>query len=113
MAFANYLTTTAAVWLQNEDRSEGGAIEIDPFAIDPDIAGFACSQPVPTDSSRRETLGRDGLILTHKVYFEGPRKGLRPGHQLRIDGRRFDVDSEIDAVGFGRYVKALVREVVA
>lgn len=112
MAFSNYLTTTAQVWIQNEDRSEGGAIEIDPFARS-EIADFSCSQPVPLDGSRRETLGRDGSILTHAIYFEGPRKGLRPGHQIRIDGRRFDVDVELDAIGFGRYVKALAREVVA
>lgn len=112
MAFVNYLTTTAEVWLYDETRSEGGGMNVEPYAP-AGIDSFACSQPVPTDPSRGETLGRDGVVLTHKVYFEGPRKGLRPGHQLRIDGRRFEVDCELDSVGFGRIVKALVREAVA
>lgn len=112
MAFTDYLTTRCTVWIESTTQGEGGAADAEPFAP-ADIADFACSQPVPTDPSRGETLGRDGLILTHKVYFEGPRKGIRPGHQLRIDGRRFDVDCELDAVGFGRIIKVLCREVIA
>lgn len=112
MAFTDYLTTRAAVFTEAETQGEGGAYDAEPFQPD-DIPDFACSQPVPTDPSKGETLGRDGLVLTHKVYFEGPRKGLIPGHQLRIDGRKFDVDCELDAVGFGRIVKVLCREVVA
>lgn len=112
MAYTDYLTTRASVWIQSDTQGDGGAVDADPFVVT-DIPDFACSQPVPTDPSKGETMGRDGLILTHKVYFEGPRNGIRPGHQLRIDGRRFDVDCELDSVGFGRIVKVLCREVIA
>lgn len=110
MAYSDYLTTTCTIHEPIEIRGEGGAFPGDVFT-EPRFT-LSCSQPIPLNPQRGDTLGRDGLILTHAVMVDGPRRGIGPGWQVRIDGRRFDVDSEIDSVGFGRIVKLMCREVV-
>ena len=111
MAYSDFLTTTCTLHQADETRGAGGAISGDVFG--PAIYTRSCSQPVPLSPDRGETLGRDGLILTHAIQIEGPRLGLGPGWQARVDGRIFDVDSEIDSAGFGRVVRILCREVQA
>jgi len=112
MAFTDYLTTTSDVFKDIDTRSSGGALRGDSFTPTA-MTAIQCSEPVPLDPSKGETLGRDGLVLDHAIYFEGPRRGLGPGYQLRIGDRRFDVDCELDVVGFGRIVRVLCREAVA
>lgn len=113
MAFTDYLTTTCDIYRASENRGQGGAIPGDVFEDTPQYAAIPCSQPVPLNPANGETMGRDGLILTHAVMMEGPGRNLAPGHQIRIGSRRFDVDSDIDAVGFGVIVRVLCREVIA
>lgn len=111
MAYSDFLTTSCTIHQADETRGGGGAVAGDVFG--PAVFTRSCSQPVPLSPTRGETLGRDGLILTHAIQIDGPRLGLGPGWQVRVDGRRFDVDSELDSAGFGRVVRILCREVLA
>jgi len=111
MAYTDFLTTSCTIHQADETRGGGGAIPGDIFGAA--VHTVPCSQPVPLSPDRGETLGRDGLILTHAIQIEGPRLGVGPGWQARVDGRRFDIDSEIDSAGFGRVVRLLCREVQA
>ena len=111
MAYSDFLTASCTIHQADETRGSGGAIPGDVFG--PAVFTVSCSQPVPLSLDRGGTLGRDGLILTHAIQIEGPRLGLGPGWQVRVEGRRFDVDSEIDSAGFGRVVRILCREVLA
>lgn len=112
MAYSDYLTTTCDIHQASEERGTGGAIPGNDYGpvVYNDVP---CSQPVPLAPNSGDTLGRDGLIMTHSIYYDGPRKGIGPGWQIRVGSRRFDVDSEIDTVGFGRVVRAICREVQA
>lgn len=111
MAFSDYLTTWCTIHRDDDTPSAAGSIDGQAFSSS--IGRVRCSKPVPIDPSKRgETLGRDGLVLDTIIYIEQP-QGLRPGHQIRIGARRFDVDAEVDIVGFGRVVKVLCREAVA
>ena len=111
MAYTDYLTTTCTLHQADESRGSSGAIPGDRFGGA--VFTLVCSSPVPLSPERGDTLGRDGLILTHAIMLEGPRRGIGPNWQAIVDGRTFDVDSEIDAVGFGRIVRLLCREVLA
>lgn len=118
MAYLSYLTTTATVHLEDDSRSLGGGITGDRWTQA--LASIQCSQPINLDATKGETLGRDGLILDTKIFIAGPIPTLGggfpplgPGYQLRVNGRRFDVDSVIDEVGFGRIIKILCKEVKA
>ena len=111
MAYSDFLTASCTIHQADETRGAGAAVAGDIFG--PAVYTVSFSQPVPLSPDRGETLGRDGLILTHAIQIEGPRLGLGPGWQVRVDGRRFDVDSEIDSAGFGRVVRILCREVQA
>jgi hypothetical protein len=110
MAFEDYLTQTCNVFISDNTRNSAGAVRGDAFL--PFLSGIACSAPIPLDNSKGETVGRDGLVLDHKILMAGPRRSLTVQHQIRIGSRRFDVDSELDQVGFGRVIKVLCREVV-
>jgi hypothetical protein len=111
MAYTDFLTTTCTIHQGDEARGSGGAIAGDIFGAA--VFTVTCSEPVPLSPYSGETLGRGGLILTHAIQIVGPRLGIGPGYQVRVGGRRFDVDSEIDSAGFGRVVRILCREVQA
>lgn len=111
MAYSDFLKATCTIHQADESRGAGGAIPGDVFG--PAVYSVSCSNPVPLSPSAGETLGRDGLILTHAIQIMGPRLGIGPGWQVRVDGRRFDVDNELDSAGFGRVVRILCREVQA
>jgi hypothetical protein len=100
MAFEDYLTTTCDIYTSDNTRNVAGAVRGDVFALF--LGGQPCTLPMPIDQSKGETLGRAGLILDTKILMGGP----------RIGSRRFDVDSELDQVGYGRVIKVLCREVV-
>jgi hypothetical protein len=110
MAFEDYLTTTCDIYTSDNTRNVAGAVRGDVFSLF--LGGQSCTLPMPIDQSKGETLGRAGLILDTKILMGGPRRGLTVDHQIRIGSRRFDVDSELDQVGYGRVIKVLCREVV-
>lgn len=110
MAYSDYLTSSCDIRLALDNRGAGGAIPGDQFN-DPAYTSVPCSQPVPISPNSGDSMGRDGLIMTHSIYYDGPRKNIGPGWQIVVGSRKFDVDSEIDTVGFGRVVRAICREV--
>ena len=111
MAFDDYLIIKCDVFVSDNTRNSAGAVRGDAFL--PYLSNVSCTPPMPIDNSKGETVGRDGLILDTTILMAGPRRGLTAQHQIRIGSRRFDVESELDQVGYGRVVKVLCREVVA
>lgn len=111
MAYTDFLTTFCTIHADIDTPSEAGSVPGQAFSAS--LRRVRCSKPVPLDKTRQaETLGRDGLVQDTVIYLDSV-QSLRPGYQLRIGTRRFDVDQEVDVVGFGRVVKVLCREVIA
>ena len=76
---------------------------------------YRCEEMPPTKPEEDPFLEGHESYTPPELYAIRPTGGSAngPGWQVRIDGRRFDVDSEIDSAGFGRVVRILCREVLA